>query len=229
MTFAPNYAALMLGRALLGVAIGGFWSMSTAIVMRLLPEDAVPRGLAMLNAGNAIAATISAPLGSFLGDLIGWRGAFFFVVPLALLALVGQWMSMPSLPPRRRRGRGNVFRLLRRPQVALGMTSILLLFMGQFALFTYLRPFLEFVSGYSVSALSLVLLLMGRGGCRGDLVHQPAAWHAPLFDRHCHSPGDGRDRPPADRHGLHAAAQLRSCSSPGASSAPRRRWAGALG
>jgi predicted MFS family arabinose efflux permease len=60
-----------------------------------------------------------------------------------------------------------VFRLLRRRQVALGMTSILLLFMGQFALFTYLRPFLESVSGYSVSALSLALLLMGLAGVAG--------------------------------------------------------------
>jgi predicted MFS family arabinose efflux permease len=167
VTFAPDYPILMLGRALLGVAIGGFWSMSTAIVMRLLPEDAVPRGLAMLNAGNAVAATISAPLGSFLGAYIGWRGAFFLVVPLTLLALIWQWISMPSLPPRRRAGRGNVFRLLRRRQIALGMTSIFLLFMGQFALFTYLRPFLESVSGYSVSALSLALLLMGLAGVAG--------------------------------------------------------------
>ncbi|HMR34393.1 MAG TPA: MFS transporter [Geminicoccus sp.] len=167
VTFAPNYAVLMIGRALLGVAIGGFWSMSTAVVMRLLPEDAVPRGLAMLNAGNAVAATISAPLGNFLGDYIGWRGAFFFVVPLALLALVWQWIGMPSLPPRRRRPGGSVLRLLRRPQVALGMTSIFLLFMGQFALFTYLRPFLELIAGYSVSALSLAFLLMGLAGVVG--------------------------------------------------------------
>ncbi len=167
VTFAPDYSMLMFGRALLGVAIGGFWSMSTAIVMRLLPEDAVPRGLAMLNAGNAVAATVSAPLGSFLGSHIGWRGAFFLVVPLTLLALIWQWTSMPSLPPRQRAGRGTVVRLLRRPQVALGMTSILLLFMGQFALFTYLRPFLESVSGYSVSALSLALLLMGLAGVAG--------------------------------------------------------------
>ncbi|WP_457579194.1 MFS transporter [Ensifer adhaerens] len=167
VTLAPNYTVLMIGRALLGIAIGGFWSMSTAIVMRLLPATAVPKGLAILNAGNAIAATISAPLGSFLGDYIGWRGAFFFVVPLALIALVWQWLSMPSLPPRRRSAAGNVFRLLKRRQVAIGMTAILLLFMGQFALFTYLRPFLEFVSGYSVSALSLVLLLMGLAGVVG--------------------------------------------------------------
>jgi predicted MFS family arabinose efflux permease len=167
VTLTPDYQVLMIGRALLGVAIGGFWSMSTAIVMRLLPRDAVPRGLAMLNAGNAIAATIAAPLGSYLGGIIGWRGAFFFIVPLALLALVWQWIAMPSLPPRGRPGRGNVFRLLARRQVALGMTAILLLFMGQFALFTYLRPFLETVAGFSVAELSLAFLAVGLAGVAG--------------------------------------------------------------
>ncbi|MBP1859356.1 MFS transporter [Rhizobium herbae] len=167
VTFAPNYLVLMIGRAMLGIAIGGFWSMSTSIVMRLVPEDSVPRGLAMLNAGNAIAATIAAPLGSLLGNYIGWRGAFFAVVPLALLALVWQWLSLPSLPPRRNGGSPNVFRLLLRPQTAIGMASIMLFFMGQFALFTYLRPFLETVTAVSISTLSLLLLLMGLAGVAG--------------------------------------------------------------
>lgn len=167
VTFAPNYWILMAGRALLGIAIGGFWSMSTAIVMRLLPTDQVPKGLAALNAGNAIAATISAPLGSFLGELIGWRGAFFLVVPLALVALAWQWMTMPDLPAEEEKPIANVFRLLARRQVALGMTAILLLFMGQFALFTYLRPYLENASGFDVTSLSLVMLLMGLAGVAG--------------------------------------------------------------
>jgi predicted MFS family arabinose efflux permease len=167
VTVAPTYTVLMIGRALLGIAIGGFWSMSTAIVMRLVPEDAVPKGLAMINAGNAITATVSAPLGSLLGDYVGWRSAFFLVVPLALLALVWQWIGMPSLPPRGRKRPGNVFRLLKRPQVALGMASMFLLFMGQFVLFTYLRPFLENVTGVSVSTLSALLLVMGLAGVAG--------------------------------------------------------------
>ena len=167
VTFAPSYALLMLGRALLGIAIGGFWSMSTAIVMRLVPPASVPKGLAMINAGNAIAATISAPLGSLLGEYIGWRGAFFLVVPLALVALVWQWVKLPSLPPEPAKSSPNVFRLLLRPQVALGMASIFLLFMGQFALFTYLRPFLETVTGVPVTTLSLLLLLMGLAGVVG--------------------------------------------------------------
>ncbi len=170
VTLAPNFVTLMVGRSLLGVAIGGFWGMSTAIIMRLLPEGDVPWGLAMLNAGVAVASTFSAPMGAFLGDLIGWRGAFFVVVPLGLVALVWQWVSMPSLPPRGRASRGNVFALLLRPQVALGMTAILLLFMGQFALFTYLRPYLESVAGYSVNALSLVFLGLGLAGVAGAWV-----------------------------------------------------------
>ncbi len=176
VTFAPNFAFLMAGRALLGVAIGGFWSMSTSIVMRLVSEDLVPKGLAMLNAGNAIAATIAAPLGSFLGAHVGWRGAFFLVVPLGLLALVWQWISLPPLPPRGRRASGNVLALLGRRPVALGMASILFLVMGQFALFTYLRPFLESVTELGISALSAMLLVMGLAGvagtwCIGKLMH----------------------------------------------------------
>lgn len=169
VALAPTYTVLMLGRALLGVAIGGFWSMSTAIVMRLLPMDQVPRGLAALNAGNAIAATISAPLGAWLGDIIGWRGAFALIVPVAVLALVWQQVHMPSLPSRDTR-RIHPLGLLLRPQVALGMASIFLLFMGQFALFTYLRPYLEGVAGFAIPLLSAGFLALGLAGIAGTWV-----------------------------------------------------------
>lgn len=61
VAFAPNYEVLMLGRALIGVAIGGFWSMSAATIMRLVPAKDVPKGLAILNGGNALATTVAAP------------------------------------------------------------------------------------------------------------------------------------------------------------------------
>ena len=46
--------------------------MSAAIIMRLVPPEAVPNALALLNGGNAVAIVVGAPLGSFLGGLIGW-------------------------------------------------------------------------------------------------------------------------------------------------------------
>lgn len=170
VTVAPTYPVLMIGRALLGISIGGFWSMSTAIVMRLVSGSQVPAALALLNAGNAIAATISAPVGSLLGAYIGWRGAFFLVVPISLLAILWQFVSLPSLPARAGQSSPNVFRLLRRTPVMAGMMAILLLFMGQFALFTYLRPFLEQVTHLDIETLSFGLLAMGLAGAGGTWV-----------------------------------------------------------
>jgi len=168
VTFAINGIMFMAGRALLGVAIGGFWSMSTATVMRLVPTYAVAKGLALINGGNALAATVAAPLGSFLGQYIGWRGSFFVVVPLAVMAFIWQWRSIPSMPGNKKQaGSANPFALLRVPQVALGMSGIVFLFMGQFAIFTYLRPFLEEITQVSVTQLSLTLLALGLFGLLG--------------------------------------------------------------
>ncbi|KQO61582.1 MULTISPECIES: MFS transporter [unclassified Methylobacterium] len=167
VALAPNAAVFMAGRALVGVVIGGFWSMSAAIVMRLVPAEQVPRGLGMLNGGNALATTVAAPLGSFLGHYIGWRGAFFLVVPLGALTLAWFLASLPAMPSARTAGGGTVFRVLRRRQVPLGMLAISLFFLGQFALYTYLRPFLETVTKLDVPTLSLILMLIGGAGVLG--------------------------------------------------------------
>jgi len=165
--FAPNYPLFMVGRALIGVAIGGFWSMSAATAMRLVPTADVPRALAILNGGNALATVIAAPAGSYLGGVIGWRGAFFCLVPVATLALAWLWFSLPALRPEHRQAPASMFTLLKRPAVCLGMAAASLFFMGQFALFTYLRPFLETVTRVDVATLSLMLLVLGVAGFIG--------------------------------------------------------------
>jgi len=165
--FAPNYTVFMIGRAFIGMAIGGFWSMSAAIAMRLVPPEQVPRALAIVNGGNALATVVAAPLGSFLGSMIGWRGAFFCLIPFAAIAFAWKWASLPSMRPSSDARAGGVFGLLKRPAIALGMTAVSLLFMGQFALFTYLRPFLETVTRVDVSTLSLMLLGVGVAGVVG--------------------------------------------------------------
>lgn len=170
VALAPNYLTFMLGRALIGVAIGGFWSLSAATAMRLVPLAQVPRALAIVNGGNALATVIAAPLGSFLGGLIGWRGAFFCVIPVAVVA--GAWLlvSLPSLKNDDRRTTRNVFRLMKNARVALGMLAASVFFMGQFMLFTYLRPFLETVTQVSLPMLSLMLLVLGLAGLAGTFL-----------------------------------------------------------
>ena len=165
---SSNYLVYMIGRALIGVVIGGFWSMSAAVAMRLVPSQSVPRALAIFNGGNALATVVAAPLGSYLGATIGWRGAFLCLVPLALIAMAWQWISLPSMKGTPRAAvSANAFSLLKSPLVALGMLAVGTFFMGQFMLFTYVRPFLETVTGADVRMLSMILLVLGIAGFAG--------------------------------------------------------------
>ncbi|MDN5841953.1 MAG: MFS transporter [Alcaligenaceae bacterium] len=173
VALAPNYATYMLGRALIGVVVGGFWSMSAATAIRLVPAPQVPRALAIVNGGNALATVVAAPLGAYLGTVIGWRGAFLCLIPVAVITLAWQWITLPSMPAAARApGLGNVlkvFTLFKRPGVAVGMLAGSLLFMGQFSLFTYVRPFLEMVTGVHGTMISFILLVIGVAGFIGTV------------------------------------------------------------
>ena len=76
VSFADSFTLLLLGRACLGLALGGFWAMSASLTMRLVPMRVVPKALSIIFGAVSIALVIAAPLGSFLGGLIGWRNVF---------------------------------------------------------------------------------------------------------------------------------------------------------
>lgn len=170
VSFAPNYLTFMAGRALVGIAIGGFWSLSTAILARLAPGLDLPKAIALLQGGTALAIVLAPPLGSFLGGLIGWRATFFITVPLGVAAVVWQLAVLPHMPAVQGSKRPNPFALLGNRTFAIGMVATTLAFMGMNALQIYLRPFLENVTGLEVNALSLVLLGLGIGGIIGTSV-----------------------------------------------------------
>ncbi|WP_233470389.1 MFS transporter [Neorhizobium petrolearium] len=164
---APNFAVLMLGRALLGVCIGGFWALATAVIMRLVPAQDVPRALALMYGGQAIAAAFAAPVGSYLGGLFGWREVFWALTPIVAINLAWHVAALPSLPAHQRQDFRSMLALLKRPYFLRGLAACMLSWGSAFTMFTYLRPFLEQVTRVDVATLSALLLLLGCAGFVG--------------------------------------------------------------
>ncbi|MDP3660186.1 MFS transporter [Phenylobacterium sp.] len=164
---APTIEIFAVGRALIGIALGGFWSMSAATVMRLVAPAQIGKGLAILNVGNALAVTIAPPAAIFIGQYLGWRGAFLSVVPVAAVALVLQFRALPSMPSLEGIRPLNVLRVLGHPRVTLGVLAIAAFCTGRTALFTYLRPFLESVTHVDFPRLAGFLTLLGVAGLIG--------------------------------------------------------------
>lgn len=161
VALAPSYGWLLAGRALLGLALGGFWAMAASLAMRLVAPADVPKALSIVFGGVSVSMVIAAPLGSYIGALIGWRGVFLAATGLGIACLIFQALVLPKMPARRSGNVLAVLGLLRHPGVLVPMVAIFTVFAGNFALFTYLRPFLERAAGFGVETLSLVLLGFG--------------------------------------------------------------------
>ncbi|MQU08559.1 MFS transporter [Pseudomonas helleri] len=173
VAFSSSLMVLLIMRILLGIALGGFWSMAAAVAMRLVPPTLLPRALSIIFSGIAVGTVVAVPLGSYLGGLYGWRSAFVAAAAVGGVTLVFQLFTLPPLAPRRPARLRTVLEVLLRPGIAVGMLACVLVHTGHFALFTYIRPFLESTSGVGAEGLALMLLGFGAANFVGTLL---AGW-----------------------------------------------------
>lgn len=173
VALSSSLTIVLIMRILLGIALGGFWSMAAAVAMRLVPEKRVPRALSIIFSGIAVGTVVAAPLGSYLGGLYGWRSAFVAAAAVGVITLAFQWCALPKMAALKLIKTASVLELLRRPGISMGMFGCVLAHTGQYALFTYIRPALESVVQIDVNGLALMLLGFGIANFAGTLL---AGW-----------------------------------------------------
>jgi len=165
---ATSLPALLVARVLLGVALGGFWSLSAALAMRLVPASQFARAMSIILAGVSIATVCAAPIGAWMGEVWGWRSAFVAAAAVSVLTLLAQGLTLPALPPRDNPNLRALGQLLLRRKVQVALLAVLLVISGHFAGFTYIRPLMEQVAHLSAGTISAVLLGYGVGGFLGN-------------------------------------------------------------
>ena len=167
---SPSYPVMLIGRAMFGICVGGFWSMASVVTMQLVPPKDVPRALSIVFAGISVATIAALPLASYLGHLIGWRNVFHLGTATGLAAFFWQFFSLPSMPPQANNNFRNMFAMLKEPWILAGMTAILFCHFGHHVFFTYLRPFLQIDLRLTPQTLSSVLLAFGIFNCLGTVI-----------------------------------------------------------
>jgi DHA1 family purine ribonucleoside efflux pump-like MFS transporter len=165
---AASLPVLLVSRVMLGIALGGFWSMAAALAMRLVPERLFARAMSAILTGVSVATVCAAPIGAYMGNLWGWRSAFVAAGAVSVVTLAIQALAIPRLPPKDNPNIRILFELLGRSDVRVALLAVLLVVSGHFAGFTYIRPLMEQVTHLSVSAISAVLLGYGVGGFFGN-------------------------------------------------------------
>jgi len=166
---APTFGALVAARFLTGLMHGAFFGTCAVVARAIAPEGKQGRALSLVFSGLTIANVVGVPLGTFVGQQLGWRATFAVVGVIGLVTIA----TLLALVPQVRTSSGSLraeFRAFRRPQVWFTMLITVIGFGGMFAVVSYVAPILTDVAGFPAAAVSWVLILFGLGATSGNLL-----------------------------------------------------------
>ena len=165
---APGYGLVLVSRVLVGITIGGYWSIGAGLGERLVPPESAGRATAVIFSGVPLGSVLGVPAGTLIGDLAGWRTAFTVMGVLTVGVLVMLLRLVPSLPPVRATRPSVLGALLRTTGIRLALLLTFLVVLAHFGAYTYVTPFLERVTHAGGGTITAFLLLYGVAGVLGN-------------------------------------------------------------
>ncbi|MFG3259162.1 MFS transporter [Streptomyces sp. NPDC048172] len=165
---ATSFPVMLASRVMVGVVIGGFWSIAAGVAARLVPERERARATAFVFAGVPLGSVLGVPLGTLLGDLAGWRTAFAVMGVVSVLVCAALAATVPRLPAGTATRAAVLLRTLRARPTRAALTVTFLVVLAHFGTYTYVTPFLEGVTGVGAGTVTALLLLYGAAGVAGN-------------------------------------------------------------
>ncbi|SDS23431.1 MFS transporter [Microterricola viridarii] len=171
---APSYEFIVATRVLGGAAHGLFWSIVGAYAGHLVPKEQLARAVAITTAGGSLAFVLGVPLGTALGHAFGWRVAFAGIAGLTLLGALLVWRLLPGVQHRHAPAAGAEHVSVRRDPTLVGVIVVCVVtgvvMIGQYAVYTYIAPYLIEVLGADAAAVGPLLFGYGIAGALGLLL-----------------------------------------------------------
>jgi multidrug resistance protein len=166
---APNYAALLASRIIMGVAHGVFFGVGATVATSLVPKSKSGSAVAVMMGGLTVAMVIGVPLGSWIGQMFTWRVPFFIVTAMGTIALLGLIWQLPrTIEQPVPASFWSQIGLLANKRLALMYLLTAISFGGTFVVFTFLAPILTDITGVAESTVGIALLLFGGATVVGN-------------------------------------------------------------
>ncbi|MGW1186826.1 MFS transporter [Streptomyces sp. NPDC002559] len=167
---ATDYRLVLVSRVMVGITIGGFWSIGAGLAGRLVRPASVGRATAVIFSAVPLGSVLGVPAGTFIGDLAGWRTAFVVMGALSVGVLALMLLVVPPLPPAQVTRARLLGTVLARPGTRFALLLTFLVVLAHFATYTYVTPFLEQVTRTGPKAVTAFLLVYGAAGIVGNFV-----------------------------------------------------------
>jgi len=169
-TFSTSYFWLAIGRLVSGFPHGAFFGVGAIILSKIAPPGKVTLAVSGMIAGMTVANLVGVPLGTWLGHEYNWRYTFFLIAAFDALVILSVIFWVPTLYDKTETRLTEQFHFLKKPEPWLIFAATMFGNAGVFAWFSFVKPFMVNVSGFSAGFMTVIMMLMGLGMVLGNLL-----------------------------------------------------------
>ncbi|GGB12264.1 chloramphenicol resistance protein [Brucella endophytica] len=168
---SPNYEILLIARIMTAFAHGVFFAIGATIAASMVPENRRASAIAIVFSGLTIAIATGVPLGTMLGQALGWRASFWAVTGLGLVSLLAMFALLPrSIKVQTPGTLADQARVLGSGRLLMAFGMNLFGYGGTFVAFTYLASILENITGVAPNQIGIMMFLYGASVIAGNII-----------------------------------------------------------
>ena len=169
---APNFTILVIGRILSSAAASLIVVKTLALTALLTSPQNRGKMIGIVYSGFSGANVLGVPIGTIIGDWIGWRFTFVFIVAISVIVGILMYIYIPvskeskattQTAPSNNQTQSRVLRPL---EIGKYLCITFLLLVANSVTFIYINP-LMLSNGHTLSFVSIVLLINGIAGVMG--------------------------------------------------------------
>ncbi|ELD7981947.1 TPA: MFS transporter AraJ [Enterobacter hormaechei subsp. steigerwaltii] len=168
-TFCDSYVGLAAGRLISGFPHGAIFGVGAIILSKIAPPGKVTVAVAGMIAGMTVANLLGVPLGTWLGHEFNWRYTFFLIAVFDALVILSVLLWVPDIHDTTTTRLAEQFHFLKKPEPWLIFAATMFGNAGVFAWFSFVKPFMVNVSGFSEGVMTAIMMLMGLGMVLGNV------------------------------------------------------------
>lgn len=169
-TFSTSYFWLAAGRLISGFPHGAIFGVGAIILSKIAPPGKVTVAVAGMIAGMTVANLVGVPLGTWLGHQFSWRYTFFLIALFDALVILSVLIWVPDIHDKAEIKLTEQFQFLKKPEPWLIFAATMFGNAGVFAWFSFVKPFMVNLSGFSEGMMTIIMMLMGIGMVLGNLL-----------------------------------------------------------
>ncbi|MCO6547968.1 MAG: sugar transporter [Gilliamella sp.] len=167
---AWNFYSLMIARIGIACAHAVFWAITTPLAVRLAPNGKKAKAMGFIVIGVSMATILGIPIGTIIGQLVGWRVTFLCIASIAFCVMILLLRLLPTVPSMDIISIKNIPMVLKRPILLNIYLLIAIIIAGHFTAYTYITPFMKNIGGFNQNVIVLLLLVVGFSGMIGSVI-----------------------------------------------------------